>query len=118
MLPDGTSEPELIPFAMREFAPMLDRNRPLWEMHLFRGLANGRSAVLWKVHHCLVDGVSGMELLVISLDFRPDAPVPEAPAKPFSTRTATRQLEVASWNGAIGPGAGSGRRGTQNGRPD
>src|SRR5579863_6096152 len=60
-----TNDETLLAAAMREYAPMLDRSRPLWEMHLFNGLAHGRSAVMWKVHHCLVDGVSGMELLNI-----------------------------------------------------
>jgi WS/DGAT/MGAT family acyltransferase len=82
-LPEGTNDDEFMRVAMREFAPMLDRRRPLWELHLFRGLENNRSAALWKMHHCLVDGVSGMELLNTALDLRADAPDPEPPLKPF-----------------------------------
>jgi WS/DGAT/MGAT family acyltransferase len=82
-LPDGTDDAEFMRAAMRVFAPMLDRRRPLWELHLFQGLENDRSAALWKIHHCLVDGVSGMELLNIALDLRADAPDPEPPPEPF-----------------------------------
>jgi diacylglycerol O-acyltransferase len=82
-LPDGADERTLLAAAMGEFAPMLERKRPLWEMILFHGLEGRRSAVLWKVHHCLVDGVSGMELLSITLDVKPDAPAPEPPERPF-----------------------------------
>ena len=82
-LPDGTDDEGLMRAAMREFARMLDRRRPLWELHLFRGLKNDRSAALWKIHHCLVDGVSGMELLNIALDLRADAPDPEPPKERF-----------------------------------
>lgn len=82
-LPNGTNDEGLMRAAMREFARMLDRRRPLWELHLFGGLENDRSAALWKIHHCLVDGVSGMEMLNLALDLRPDAPDPEPPKERF-----------------------------------
>jgi diacylglycerol O-acyltransferase len=79
-LPEGTDDKEFVRTAMAVFEPMLDRNKPVWEIHLFQGLAGGRSAVVWKIHHCLVDGVSGMELLTVALDLRAEAPPPEPPA--------------------------------------
>lgn len=82
-LPDGIDERTFLAEAMKEFAPPLDRRRPLWEMVLFNGLGNNRSAVLWKVHHCLVDGVSGMELLTISLDLKAAESEPSPPSQPF-----------------------------------
>jgi diacylglycerol O-acyltransferase len=78
----GTEEAQFLKDAMRTFAPILDRGRPLWETHLFHGIEGDRTAVVWKMHHCLVDGVSGMELLSASLDLRPDLPAPGAP-EPF-----------------------------------
>ncbi len=78
-LPDGTDDKGFVRAAMAAFEPMLDRGKPVWELHLFQGLAGGRSAILWKIHHCLVDGVSGMELLTVALDFRAEAPPPEPP---------------------------------------
>jgi diacylglycerol O-acyltransferase / wax synthase len=81
-LPAGTEEDQFLKAAMNVFAPMLDRGRPLWETHLFHGVEGDRTAIVWKMHHCLVDGVSGMELLSASLDLRPDLPPPD-PEKPF-----------------------------------
>ncbi len=82
-LAEGASEDDLIDAAMAVYEEPLPLDRPVWEMHLFGGLWGGRSAVLWKTHHCLVDGVSGMELLNVVLDFRPDAPPPEQPENPW-----------------------------------
>ena len=77
-LPDGTGDKAFVRTAIAAFEPMLDRGKPLWEMHLFQGLAGGRSAIVSKIHHCLVDGVSGMELLAVALDFRAQAPPPRS----------------------------------------
>ncbi|HYL78543.1 MAG TPA: wax ester/triacylglycerol synthase family O-acyltransferase [Bryobacteraceae bacterium] len=52
----------------RLFSQMMDRNKPLWEIFLIDGLAGGHSAMLCKVHHCMVDGVSGVGLMGIMMD--------------------------------------------------
>lgn len=65
-------------------ARALDRARPLWELHLIDGLADGRQAVYGKVHHAVVDGVSASALLGALLDRDPDAPA--APADTFTPR--------------------------------
>src|SRR5208282_125492 len=52
---------------------------PLWELHLFSGLGGGRSAILAKMHHCLGDAISGMELLAVMTSTKPDAPAPTPP---------------------------------------
>jgi diacylglycerol O-acyltransferase / wax synthase len=78
-LPDGIDDKDFVREAMAAFEPMLDRGKPLWEMHLFQGLSGGRSAIVWKIHHCMVDGVSSMELLTVALDFRAEAPPPAPP---------------------------------------
>jgi len=56
------------------FALPLDRERPLWSILLVRGLSGGRTAQLVKAHHCLVDGVGGVQLLVALLDTTPNPP--------------------------------------------
>jgi WS/DGAT/MGAT family acyltransferase len=71
----GTDE-QLIGFATDLFAGMLDRNKPLWEMYLVKGVEGERSAIVSKVHHCLVDGVSGIELLMLVFDVSPNPPPP------------------------------------------
>jgi diacylglycerol O-acyltransferase / wax synthase len=58
----------------------LDRSKPLWEMWFVEGLDGGRIGLVEKVHHALVDGVSGAESLAVLLDPDPDAPMPEPAA--------------------------------------
>ena len=62
---------ELLALTSRLHGTLLDRQRPLWEMHLIEGLADGRFAVYTKLHHSLMDGVSGLRLLERSLSTDP-----------------------------------------------
>jgi WS/DGAT/MGAT family acyltransferase len=80
-LPAPGGEGELREAVARLLAQPLDRERPLWEMHLFEGLAGGRSALVQKVHHCMVDGMAGAQLLEVLLDDSP-RPARRAPAPP------------------------------------
>jgi WS/DGAT/MGAT family acyltransferase len=52
----------------------LDRARPLWELYLISGLESGHVAMLTKIHHALIDGMSGAEIMGLLLDLGPDAP--------------------------------------------
>jgi len=98
----GTDE-QLFELATKLFAPMLGRDKPVWEMYLIQGLEGDRTALLSKVHHCLVDGVSGIELLMLVLDVSP-TPIPPAeapeiekePMEPQATRFLEAILDNAS----------------------
>jgi WS/DGAT/MGAT family acyltransferase len=69
--------------AARVYAGMLDRSHPLWKLIVLRGLPGDNTAIVWKVHHAMVDGVSGIDLTMALHDFRPDADPPKPPERPF-----------------------------------
>jgi WS/DGAT/MGAT family acyltransferase len=52
----------------RVMSQQLDRTKPLWEMWMVEGLESGHWALMSKTHHCMVDGVSGTDLLTVVLD--------------------------------------------------
>jgi diacylglycerol O-acyltransferase len=81
-LPEPGRILELLALCSRLHSTLLDRHRPLWEMHLIEGLDDGRYATYFKVHHSLVDGVSALRLLSRMLSADPDErnmPAPWAP---------------------------------------
>ncbi len=63
---------ELLELCGRLHSTRLAWERPLWEMHVIEGLADGRVALYTKVHHSLVDGISAMRLLASVLSTDPD----------------------------------------------
>ncbi len=89
-LPEPGRVRELLALASRLHGTLLDRKRPLWEAHLIEGLEGRRFAVYTKLHHALMDGVSGLRLLQRSLSADPDerdTPVPWAPRPDGRPRT-------------------------------
>jgi diacylglycerol O-acyltransferase / wax synthase len=64
-IPKPGSEEQLRNMAARVFSQHLDRNKPLWELWSVEGLADGRWALLSKVHHCMVDGVAATDLMSV-----------------------------------------------------
>jgi diacylglycerol O-acyltransferase / wax synthase len=78
-------EQELRTLVGRVMSQQLDRTKPLWEMWVAEGLGGGRWALISKVHHCMVDGVSATDLLSVLLDSERDpslAPAPRWTPKP------------------------------------
>ena len=56
----------------RIMSQQLDRAKPLWEIWFAEGLTNDRFALISKTHHCLVDGVSGADIMSVILDLGPE----------------------------------------------
>ena len=71
-LPAPGTMDDLWELVSRLHASLLDRTRPLWEMHLIEGLADGRYALYVKIHHALADGVGAMRLLRRALTTDPE----------------------------------------------
>ena len=77
-LPPPGSEEQLRTLAARIFSQRLDRSKPVWEIWLVDGVEGGRFAIVAKTHHCLVDGVSGVDITTVlfDLDREPEPPGP------------------------------------------
>jgi len=79
----------------------LDRNRPLWEAWMVEGLEGDRWAMVFKVHHCLVDGIAGVGLLSALLDIAPTTAIEEPPGwDPAPEPTVTRKV-LGAWGGLL-----------------
>ncbi len=74
-LPSPGGRAELEDFVGQIVALPLDRHRPLWEMYVVEGLEAGLEAVVVKMHHAAIDGVSGAELSATWLDLQADPPL-------------------------------------------
>jgi len=93
-LPPPGGEPELRKLVGRVMSQQLDRARPLWEIWVVDGLEDGHWAMLSKVHHAMVDGVAGTDLLALIMDVSPEPRTPTVePWEPSLTPTGV-QLTV------------------------
>ncbi len=90
-LPLPGNERQLKRLAGRIMSEKLDLNKPLWELWFVEGVGAGKFAVISKVHHCLIDGISGIDLLAAfmgkSAEYRPEPSdhrwVPRSPPSPL-----------------------------------
>jgi WS/DGAT/MGAT family acyltransferase len=79
-LPRPGDERQLKRLAARIMAQHLDRSKPLWEIWFVEGLEGGdRFAMISKVHHCMVDGMSSVDLLNVLLQLEPSDEIRPAP---------------------------------------
>jgi hypothetical protein len=109
-LPRPGDERQLKRTVGRIFSQQLDRGKPLWEMWVIEGLTGDRIAIVSKVHHCMVDGVSGAELIQELLTSEPREKVESPPT--WNPRPAPSRLElgvgeiqrVLGAPGRLGPG--------------
>jgi WS/DGAT/MGAT family acyltransferase len=109
-LPRPGDERQLKRLTGRLISQPLDRERPLWEFWVVEGLEGGkRFAIVNKVHHCMIDGIAGVDLLGVLLS--PDAHEALEPGPPFEPQQAPSPVDlfageigrrVSSWVGALG----------------
>ncbi|HEU5301277.1 MAG TPA: wax ester/triacylglycerol synthase family O-acyltransferase [Acidimicrobiia bacterium] len=112
-LPAPGNRRQLTELAASLVARKLDRSRPLWEAWWIDGLDDGRVALVVKIHHALMDGVSGVDLAGLIMDLEPDpprdapAPRPAPGAAPESAPSAVelglgslRALAALPWRSA------------------
>src|SRR4051812_10811787 len=85
-LPAPGSDAQLASQVARIISRPLDRTRPLWELYLIHGLGSGHTAMLTKIHHALIDGLSGAEIMGLLLDLTPEGRTPEELPEPADDR--------------------------------
>src|SRR5450631_2702887 len=68
------SDAELKTLAGKILSTVMDRQHPLWDMTLVHGLKSNRSGLIFRLHHCLADGIAGVGIMNALLDASPDAP--------------------------------------------
>ncbi len=103
-VPSPGGDQELRNLAGRVFAQRLDMTKPLWEFWLVEGLQGGRWALINKVHHCMVDGVAGMDLATILLETTPEfRPAVPAEWKPEPTPSLVAQLVDGVRDAVVAP---------------
>jgi diacylglycerol O-acyltransferase / wax synthase len=92
-IPAPASDKKLAEQVARVVARPLDRARPLWELYLIHGVGQGNVGMLTKIHHSLIDGLSGAEIMGILFDLSPEGrelPPPE----PHGGDREPEQLEM------------------------
>src|SRR5918992_548858 len=93
--PPGDME-KLKRLTARIMSQQLDRSKPLWEIWVAEGLADGRFALISKTHHCLVDGVSGADIMSVILDLeREPQHIEQEPWRPEPEPTSDQLMVEA-----------------------
>jgi WS/DGAT/MGAT family acyltransferase len=100
-LPAPGGDEQLRRLMGRVMTQRLDRDYPLWEYWLVEGLDQGRWGLISKVHHCMVDGVSGTDLYRVIFDLTPESPPPlvddrTVAAEPSGLELAARAMLSAA----------------------
>ncbi|MCU4187505.1 wax ester/triacylglycerol synthase family O-acyltransferase [Acidiferrimicrobium sp. IK] len=93
-IPSPGGQEALWRLVARVMSQQLDRSKPLWEHWIVEGLQDDSWALISKTHHCMVDGVSGADMLAVVLDLTPDAPI-EPPAE-WVPRPRPSSLQLAA----------------------
>ncbi|MFP5332307.1 MAG: WS/DGAT/MGAT family O-acyltransferase [Acidimicrobiia bacterium] len=97
-LPRPGTDTQLRSLAGRIVSQQLDRSKPLWELWVVEGLEGDRFAIVAKIHHCMIDGISGVDLTTILLNIVPTAEIEDTPEwhpRPAPNGTQLAVAEIA-----------------------
>lgn len=103
-LPRPGSEGQLKQTAGRIVSTPLDRSKPLWELWVIEGVDDDRFALVAKIHHCMIDGISGVDLTTILLNITPTSEIEEPEdwvPRPTPTHTQLAVAEGARLTGRL-----------------
>ncbi|MGX1809160.1 wax ester/triacylglycerol synthase family O-acyltransferase [Nocardia sp. NPDC055321] len=85
---------DLAEFVAELHAIPLERSRPLWECYLISGLPRGQQAIYIKVHHAVIDGTNGAEIMAALFDVDPEAQPESAPAAEIAPARTLGTVEM------------------------
>ena len=94
-LPQPGSDSQLADFICDVISTRLDRAQPLWRAYYVEGLKGGKVALITKIHHACVDGVSGAELMSTLLDLEPTPRAVPPPEKPWTPEPVPSPMSLA-----------------------
>jgi diacylglycerol O-acyltransferase / wax synthase len=100
-LPKPGDERQLLRLAGRIFSQQLDRSKPLWEIWMVEGLADGGFALISKTHHALIDGIAGVDIAQVIFDLGPVPTEVPHPDEAWTPSPEPSSLEVLA-AGALG----------------
>ncbi|MFB3050132.1 MAG: wax ester/triacylglycerol synthase family O-acyltransferase, partial [Acidimicrobiia bacterium] len=92
-LPRPGSEEELKRIAGRLMSQPLDRSKAMWEMIVVEGLEGGRFALVTKIHHSMIDGIAGVDLMAMLMGLEPTTEIVAGP--PYEPRGVPNGTELA-----------------------
>ncbi len=91
-LPRPGNRDQLKALMGRLSSQQLDRSRPLWEVNIVEGLEGDHFAMISKIHHAMIDGISGVDLMAVLLNLMPTEDFEDA--EPFEPRPAPGDTEL------------------------
>jgi WS/DGAT/MGAT family acyltransferase len=95
-LPRPGSTAQLTEYAARLFSRGLDRERPLWELYVVDGLADGGFALIGKNHHAMIDGISGIDIATVLMDTSPHAPETFPAPEPWNPQPVPSDYDLTA----------------------
>jgi WS/DGAT/MGAT family acyltransferase len=103
-LPRPGNETQLKQQAGRIVSTPLDRSKPLWELWVVEGVDDDRFGLIAKIHHCMIDGISGVDLTTILLNITPTSEIEQPDdwiPRPYPTHTQLGVAEAARITGRL-----------------